>query len=290
MIREIIFRPYSAYVVGGINLLLFVAALGSLALEQLFIFVPLIVLAAVLMPGYFIVDPNESKVLVLFGKYVGTVSAYGFHWANPFLMKTKVSLRARNLDGDKIKVNDNIGNPIIIGAAIVWRVNDTAKATFAVDDYTNYVKIQSDAAVRDLAGKFPYDCFADDDDDATKETDITLRSGGEKINEVLEKELSERLEMAGIEVLEARLTHLAYSEEIASAMLQRQQATAIIAARRKIVEGAVGMVEMALVQLAKDNLVELDEERKAAMISNLLVVLCGDRSATPVVNTGTLYH
>lgn len=236
------------------------------------------------LPGLIIVNPNESKVLTLFGKYVGTVKQDGFFWVNPFTVKKKVSLRAFNLNGQQLKVNDKIGNPIEIAAVIVWQIKDTAKAVFAVENYIQYVNIQSEAAVRHLANSFPYDNVEDET------ASITLRGGAEQVSILLEKELNERLDRAGIEVMEARISHLAYAPEIAHTMLQRQQASAIISARRLIVEGAVGMVDMALQRLSDKNIVELDEERKAAMVSNLLVVLCGDRSANPVINTGTLYH
>jgi regulator of protease activity HflC (stomatin/prohibitin superfamily) len=235
--------------------------------------------------GFFVVNPNDSKVLVFFGKYSGTVNESGFYWANPFYSKSKVSLKARTIEGDKIKVNDKIGNPIIIGTVIVWQVEDSAKAKFEVENYEMYVKLQSDAAVRHLAGSYSYDHFGDDE---SKE--ITLRGGGEHINDVLVSELKERLKLAGVKILEARITHLAYAEEIAQAMLQRQQATAVVAARTKIVEGAVGMVQLALNKLSAENIIDLDDEKKAAMVSNLLVVLCGDKGANPVVNAGTLYN
>ncbi|ETZ21012.1 SPFH domain-containing protein [Pedobacter sp. V48] len=237
-----------------------------------------------ILPGFIINNPNEAKVLTLFGEYVGTVKTDGFFWVNPLTIKRKVSLKARNLNGHQIKVNDKLGNPIEIAAVVVWQIKETAKATFAVEDYLQYVTIQSEAAVRHLANIFPYDNFEDE------EATITLKDGAEKVSSLLEAELSERLSRAGIEVVEARISHLAYAQEIASAMLQRQQATAVIAARKLIVEGAVGMVEMALDRLSEKNIVELDEERKAAMVSNLLVVLCGDRNVQPVVNTGTLYN
>ncbi len=237
-----------------------------------------------LLPGFLVVNPNESSVLVLFGDYTGTVKHNGFFWVNPFLTRKKISLRARNLNGDPIKVNDKIGNPIMIGIVLVWKAKDTFKAAFEVDDYIHYVEIQSEAAIRKLAGHYPYDNF----DDA--EAEISLRSGGEEVNHQLEAELSERLERAGIDVLEARISYLAYSSEIAGAMLRRQQATAIIAARKKIVEGAVSMVEMALEMLSDKKLVDLDEDKKAAMVSNLMVVLCSDKDASPVINTGTLHQ
>lgn len=237
-----------------------------------------------ILPGLIIINPNESKVLTLFGKYVGTVKKDGFFWVNPFTVKKKVSLKAFNLNGQQLKVNDSVGNPIEIAAVIVWQIKDTANAIFAVENYLQYVNIQSEAAVRHLANSFPYDNFEDES------AHISLRGGAEQVSILLEKELNERLDRAGIEVLEARISHLAYAPEIAHTMLQRQQASAIISARRLIVEGAVGMVDMALTRLSEKNIVELDEERKAAMVSNLLVVLCGDRSVNPVVNTGTLYH
>lgn len=233
--------------------------------------------------GFFIVNPNESTVLTLFGEYKGTVKKNGFFWANPFFLKKKISLRARNLDSEPIKVNDKIGNPVMIGVVLVWRVKETFKAAFDVNNYEHFVDIQTEAAIRKLAGLYPYDNFEDED------AEITLRSGGEEVNEELEKEVTERLAIAGIEVIEARINYLAYAQEIAQAMLKRQQATAIVAARFKIVEGAVGMVEMALDELSKKQIVELDEEKKATMVSNLMVVLCGDKEATPVVNTGSIY-
>lgn len=245
----------------------------------------LFVIIFFIMIGFFIVNPNDSKVLTLFGKYSGTVVDNGFFWGNPFYGKAKISLKARTLEGDKIKVNDRLGNPIIIGTVIIWRVIDSAKARFEVENYEMYVKLQSDTAVRHLAGSYSYDHFGDDETN-----EITLRSGGDHINMELMKELKDRLSLAGVEVIEARITHLAYSEEIAHAMLQRQQATAVVAARTKIVEGAVGMVHLALEKLKKEGIVDLDEDKKAAMVSNLLVVLCSDKAANPVVNTGTLYH
>jgi regulator of protease activity HflC (stomatin/prohibitin superfamily) len=242
------------------------------------------VIGVFILPGFVVVNPNESKVLTFFGKYVGTIKQDGFFWVNPFTVKRKVSLRAFNLNGQQLKVNDSVGNPIEIAAVIVWQIKNTASAIFAVENYLQYVNIQSEAAVRHLANSFPYDNIEDET------ASITLRGGAEQVSILLEKELNERLDRAGIEVLEARISHLAYAPEIAHTMLQRQQASAIISARRLIVEGAVGMVEMALQRLSEKNIVDLDEERKAAMVSNLLVVLCGDRSVNPVVNTGTLYH
>lgn len=236
--------------------------------------------------GFFLVNPNFSKVLLLFGKYIGTVKENGFFWANPFYTKKMISLRASNFDSERVKVNDKLGNPIMISTILVWRVKNTYKAAFEVDNYENFVRVQSDAAVRKLASLYPYDNFEDEG----KEEELTLRASVNEVSEALEEELSERLAMAGIEVLEARIGYLAYAEEIANAMLKRQQATAIVAARHKIVEGAVSMVEMALAQLSKKNIIDLDEERKAAMVSNLMVILCSDKDATPVVNAGTLNH
>jgi regulator of protease activity HflC (stomatin/prohibitin superfamily) len=248
-------------------------------------------LIALLIPliasiGFFIVNPNESMVLVLFGKYQGTVRTDGFFWVNPFNVKKKISLRAHNFDNEPIKVNDKLGNPIMIGAVVVWRVKDTYKSAFDVNDYLEFVGIQSEAALRNLAGHYPYDEFQDDD----QEAEISLRGGGDEVNNKLEEALDHSLGIAGIEVLEARISHLAYANEIAGVMLQRQQATAIVAARRKIVEGAVGMVEMALEELSRKDIVHLDDEKKAAMVSNLMVVLCSDKAVTPVVNTGSLYN
>ena len=234
--------------------------------------------------GLMVINPNEGKVLTFFGKYVGTVVDNGFFMINPFMVRKTVSLRARNLNGEPIKVNDKMGNPIMIGVVLVWRVKDTFRACFAVDNYEKFVDVQSEAAVRSLAGSYPYDNLEDEN------ADITLRSGGEEVNNLLEESLSERLNIAGIEIIEARISYLAYAPEIASAMLQRQQATAIVAARHKIVEGAVSMVEMALQQLSEKEIIDLDEEKKAAMVSNLMVVLTSDRAASPVINTGSLYQ
>ena len=271
----------------------------------------LVVLWIILNCGYMQLEPNEARAMVFFGKYKGTFKETGFFWVNPFMDKKKLSLRARNLDVEPIKVNDKIGNPILIGLVLVWRLKDTYKAMFEIDAQTmaatttagdgktvtvgsavanrmnafeNFVKIQSDAALRQVAGQYAYD------DNEGAEGELTLRSGGEEINDQLEQKLNERLAMAGIEVMEARINYLAYAPEIAAVMLRRQQASAIISAREKIVEGAVSMVHMALDKLSKDEVVELDEDKKAAMVSNLLVVLCADEAAQPVVNTGTLNH
>ena len=251
---------------------------------------PLVVLGSVLLFvalmllffGLFVVNPNEARVLQLFGRYVGTVSDQGFRWANPFYTKRRISLRVRNFETDRSKVNDADGNPIEIAAVVVWKVIDTAEATFEVDDYVNFMHVQSESAVRNLATQYPYDTRQDDQ--------ISLRGKTEEIAGQLKTEIQGRLHKAGLEVLEARITHLAYAPEIASSMLQRQQAGAIIEARERIVEGAVSMVQMALDNLSSRGSVELDEERKAAMVSNLLVVLCGDKGTQPVLNTGTLYQ
>ena len=272
----------------------------------------LIIVWFILLAGYMQLEPNEARAMVFFGKYKGTFKETGFFWVNPFLDKKKLSLRARNLDVEPIKVNDKIGNPILIGLVLVWKLKDTYKAMFEIDSQTmaasasagtnanqvsignavagrmnafeNFVKIQSDAALRQVAGQYAYD------DNEADTNELTLRSGGEEINEQLEQKLNERLAMAGMEVVEARINYLAYAPEIAAVMLRRQQASAIITAREKIVEGAVSMVRMALHKLSEEEIVELDEEKKAAMVSNLLVVLCADEAAQPVVNAGTLNH
>jgi len=257
------------------------------SLPQILVLLSLLIVAAVILPpGYFTLQPNEAKVLVLFGKYKGTIRSDGFHWTNPLQLtqprsKYTVSQRIRNFEIEKLKVNDKRGNPIEIAAVVVWRVVDTAHALFDVDHYEHYVKIQSDAALRHLANCYPYD--------HGEEEEVTLRSGMDEVAQVLRQELQERLAKAGVQVDETRLTHLAYAPEIAGAMLRRQMAEAIIAARRKIVHGAVSMVEMALEDLKSKKVVELDEDRKAAMVSNLLVVLCGEAEAQPVINAGTLY-
>lgn len=273
----------------------------------LYVLGALLILSVIILNfGYMQLEPNEARVMVFFGKYKGTFKETGFFWVNPFMEKKKISLRARNLDVEPIKVNDKIGNPILIGLVLVWRVKDTYKAMFEIDSQTmaessvtnnvvnsvgnrmnafeNFVKIQSDAALRQVAGQYAYD------DNETSSEELTLRSGGDEINDQLEQKLNERLIMAGMEIVEARINYLAYAPEIAAVMLRRQQASAIISAREKIVEGAVSMVKMALDKLSEEEIVELDEERKAAMISNLLVVLCADEPAQPVVNTGTLHH
>jgi len=244
----------------------------------------LLIISLFLMKGLLIVQPNHSRVLNFFGKYAGTIKDNGWFFVNPFYTTENISLRAQNLESSRLKVNDKMGNPIEIGAVIVWQVSDTYKAVYDVVNYKEYVLRQSEAAVRHLANSFPYDNLEDE------HADITLRNGAEKVAEILEKELMDRLAPAGINIKEARISHLAYAPEIAGAMLQRQQATAIVAARTKIVEGAVGMVEMALEMLSRKDIVHLDEEKKAAMVSNLMVVLCGERGAQPILNTGTLYQ
>ena len=282
MENEKIVKSSSGYVMALVTfLILILGILGILLMRNPFL-VLLVIFAVGMVPGFFIVNPNGSKVLVLFGAYKGTVKDNGFFWANPFFTKQKISLRARNFDSERVKVNDKVGNPILINVILVWRVRDTYKAAFDVDVYEGFVRIQTDAAVRKLAGSYPYDNF----DDAR--ADITLRSGMDEVNEALENEVTERLSIAGLEVIEARIGYLAYAPEIASAMLKRQQAVAIVAARKKIVEGAVLMVEDALEQLANDNIIEFDDDKKASMVSNLMVVLCGDKEAIPVINAGSL--
>ncbi|WP_334167825.1 SPFH domain-containing protein [Phocaeicola paurosaccharolyticus] len=265
----------------------------------------LFIVFIVLMPGYFSQEPNEARAMVFFGKYKGTCKETGFFWVNPFMDKKKLSLRARNLDIEPIKVNDKIGNPVMIGLVLVWKLKDTYRAMFEIDAQTmadkgngqigvtvagrmkafeEFVAVQSDAALRQVAGEYAYDESEHGSDE------LTLRGGGEEINDQLEKRLNERLDMAGMEVVEARINYLAYAPEIAAVMLRRQQATAIISAREKIVEGAVSMVKLALNKLADEEIVDLDEEKKAAMVSNLLVVLCADEPAQPVINSGTLNH
>ena len=277
---------------------------GSIIL--FFLLLLFLALAVLMIPGYFSQEPNEARVMVFFGKYKGTFTETGFFWVNPFMNKKKLSLRARNLDVEPIKVNDKIGNPILIGLVLVWKLKDTYKAMFEIDAQTmadnrgsgqmtvtvagrmnafdDFVRVQSDAALRQVAGLYAYD------DNEADLDELTLRSGGDEINEQLEQKLNERLAMAGMEIVEARINYLAYAPEIAAVMLRRQQASAIISAREKIVEGAVSMVRMALHKLSEEEIVELDEEKKAAMVSNLLVVLCADEAAQPVVNTGTLNH
>src|SRR5664279_1826011 len=283
MKKELIVKPVSGYSELIIALLLLGGAIAAFLTEIILLGGLLAVLFIFIVLGFTVVDPNGSCVMVLFGAYKGTIRENGFFWVNPFYIKRMISLRARNFNSDPIKVNDKIGNPIKIGLVLVWRVAETYNAVFDVDDYQHFVLVQSDAALRKLAGLYPYDNFED------HEAVIALRSGGEEVNNELEKEIRERLQICGIEVIEARINYIAYAEEIANAMLRRQQASAVVSARFKIVEGAVSMVEMALEQLSNKKIVELDEEKKAAMVSNLMVVLCGDKDATPIVNTGTLH-
>ncbi|MEN2434862.1 SPFH domain-containing protein [Weeksellaceae bacterium A-14] len=288
---EKILKPMSGYLALVICLALFVSGIYLMIVgsgnESVFVIVLSVlcfVAFAFFIKGLMIIQPNHSRVLNFFGKYVGSVKENGLFFINPLFSTQKISLRSENLQGQTLKVNDKMGNPIEIAAVLVWKVGDTYKAAYEVENYLSYVKMQSEAAVRHLAVSFPYDNLEDE------EADITLRDGGDQVNKILETELLERLSPAGIVVQEARITHLAYASEIAGAMLQRQQATAIVAARTKIVEGAVGMVDMALKKLSAENIVELDDERKAAMVSNLMVVLCGEKAATPILNAGTLYN
>ena len=283
MKKEKDYTPVSGYLMLLIVIVLLFVSVAGMIVAKNPILLPLLILAILFMPGFFFVNPNSSIVLVLFGDYKGTVKSNGFFWVNPLFSKKPISLRARNFDSDKIKVNDKVGNPIQIGVILVWQVKDTFKSAFEVDNYESFVKLQSDSAVRKLAGSYPYDNF-------DTESELTLRSGHDEINHALEENLRNRLEMAGIHVVEARIGYLAYAPEIAGAMLRRQQAAAVVSARFKIVEGAVSMVEMALDHLAKKQIIELDEERKAAMVSNLMVVLCADKDVNPIVNAGTLNH
>ena len=286
MKAEKIIKPANGYLMLLLTLNLFIGSIVFSIQQGNPIYLILTAISFIGFFGFILVNPNTSKVVLLFGKYVGTIKENGLYWANPFFTKKGISLRASNFDSERLKVNDKLGNPIMISTILVWRVTDTYKAAFDVDNYENFVRVQTDAAVRKLASMYPYDNFADEG----HVEDITLRSSVNEVSEALEKEIEERLSIAGIEVLEARIGYLAYAQEIASAMLKRQQATAIVAARHKIVEGAVSMVEMALIELSKKNIVDLDYERKAAMVSNLMVILCGDKEATPVVNAGTLNH
>jgi len=286
MSQEKIITPINGYFMLFICLIVFFGSIALLVSTGTVLWVVSLFLGLFAAFGLVLVNPNSSRVLLLFGKYVGTIKKNGLYWVNPFYSKKKISLRASNFDSERLKVNDKLGNPVMISTILVWRVTDTYKAAFDVDDYKNFVRVQTDAAVRKLASMYPYDNFADEG----IEEDITLRSSVNEVSEALEREIQDRLQMAGIEVLEARIGYLAYAQEIANAMLKRQQATAIVAARHKIVEGAVSMVEMALEELNAKDIVDLDEERKAAMVSNLMVVLCSDKDASPIVNTGTLNH
>ncbi|WP_439582182.1 SPFH domain-containing protein [Dyadobacter bucti] len=280
-------RSISGYLLFATGLLMLFGGIAfSISDETPFLGILISLTGFVILIGLTVINPNEAVITTFFGDYMGTMKQNGLRWVNPLFRRKKISLRARNLNGQKLKVNDRLGNPIEIAAVVVWRVGDTAKASFEVDDYVKYVEIQSEAAVRHLAGIYAYDTMEDED---LQIQEVTLRDGSGKINEMLEAELTERLSRAGIDVLEARISHLAYAPEIAGAMLQRQQASAVVAARRQIVNGAVGMVDMALAMLSEKGIVQLDEERKAAMVSNLLVVLCGEKAATPILNAGTLY-
>jgi regulator of protease activity HflC (stomatin/prohibitin superfamily) len=264
----------------GVAVATFLLGFLFLLLELYFLGVVFFVVTGLIGPGFVMVQPNEARALIFFGKYAGSVRESGFFWVNPLTLKKRVSLRVRNFNSEKLKVNDAAGNPIIIGAVVVWKVVDSAKALFDVDNYEEFVAIQSETAIRSLASRYPYDSHADD---------VPSLRGIDEVAETLKREVEERLEVAGVEVIEARISHLAYAPEIAQAMLRRQQAEAIIAARRKIVEGAVGMVESALARIEGENLLQLDEERKAAMVNNLLVALVAEGDVQPVINTGTLY-
>lgn len=279
---EKLFTARSGYLFIVLEIVLIGLAIIGFANEAIVFAAPLTVIFVFIATGFIAVDPNQCFVLLLFGAYKGTIKDNGFFWANPFFTKKKFSLRARNFNSEPIKVNDKLGNPIMIGLVLVWNVEETYKAAFGVDEYEHFVVVQSEAALRKLAGLYPYDNIEDD------HAKITLRDGGEEVNQMLEGEIRERLDIAGIHVIEARINYIAYAQEIAQAMLKRQQATAIVAARFKIVEGAVSMVEMALDELSKREIVKLDEDRKATMVSNLLVILCGDKEASPVVNAGTI--
>lgn len=286
MKKEFEFKALNGYVMIAIWLILCIGSVLGLVFspDYLFVFIPVLCISIFCMVGLAVVNPNESLVLVLFGNYKGTIKENGFFWFNPLMMRKKISLRARNFDSQPIKVNDKVGNPIMIGLVLVWKVENTYRAAFEVDEYEHFVTVQSDAALRKLAGMYPYDNFEDE------KAELTLRSGVEEVNDQLATELIERLNIAGIKVIEARINYIAYASEIAGAMLRRQQAQAVVAARSKIVEGAVGMVQMALTQLSEKQIIDLDEDKKAAMVSNLMVVLCSDVSAQPIVNAGTLHN
>ena len=282
--QEANYRAVSGYLILLVLLISILATIYSFKNVITWLGVVLCVADFLIAIGFTVVNPNESAVLILFGAYKGTIKKNGLFWVNPFFVRKKISLRARNFDSETIKVNDKIGNPIKIGCVLVWKVENTYKAAFEVDDYVHFVYVQSETALRKLAGIYPYDNFEDHD------AQITLRGGGGEVNHELEEEIRERLEIAGIHVIEARINFIAYAEEIAGAMLRRQQATAVVAARFKIVEGAVSMVQMALEQLVEKGIVDFDDEKKAAMVSNLMVVLCGDKDPSPIVNTGTLHQ
>jgi len=282
MKTEKIITALNGYLVVVMLLVLTALMLYGFISNNMMLGVASFLIFVLLTKGFIVVSPNSSKVLLLFGDYKGSVKQSGFFWINPLYNRTSLSLRARNFESEKIKVNDKMGNPIMISVILVWKVKDTFKATFEVDNYENFIKIQTDSAVRKLAGSFPYDHF--EDERAT----VTLSTNFDDVNKALEHEVTQRLEIAGIEVVESRIGYLAYAPEIAHSMLRRQQASAVVAARHKIVEGAVGMVESALKLLADKEIIEFDEDRKASMVSNLMVVLCGDSETKPVINTGTL--
>ncbi len=282
MKTEKIIQPFNGYIIVVIMSITLLAIIAGLWTNNLLIAIPLLPIVILLGKGLVIISPNDSKVFLLFGDYKGTVKQNGLFWVNPLYNRITLSLKARNFESEAIKVNDKMGNPILISVILVWRVRDTFKSTFEVSDYKNFIQIQTDSAVRKLAGSFPYDHF--EDERAT----ITLSTNFDDVNKALEHEITERLTIAGIEVIESRIAYLAYAPEIAHSMLRRQQASAVVAARHKIVEGAVGMVESALQLLADKKIIEFDEDKKAVMVSNLMVVLCGDSETKPVINTGTL--
>ena len=282
MKTEKIITPFNGYLAVVMLLISSVLIVYGFSSNNNVLVNALIPILILITKGLIVISPNSSKVLLLFGDYKGSVKQNGLFWINPLYTRTSLSLRARNFESEKIKVNDKMGNPIMISVILVWKVKDTFKATFEVDNYENFIKIQTDSAVRKLAGSFPYDHF--EDEKAT----VTLSTNFDDVNKALEHEVTQRLEIAGIEVVESRIGYLAYAPEIAHSMLRRQQASAVVAARHKIVEGAVGMVESALKLLADKEIIEFDEDRKAAMVSNLMVVLCGDSETKPVINTGTL--
>jgi regulator of protease activity HflC (stomatin/prohibitin superfamily) len=282
MKTEKVLIPFNGYLVVVVLLLSIAVALYGFISNNMILAVTSLLIFILLVKGFIVIGPNSSKVLLLFGDYKGSIKQSGLFWVNPFYNKTSLSLRARNFESEKIKVNDKMGNPILISVILVWKVKDTFKSTFEVDNYEGFIRIQTDSAVRKLAGSFPYDHF--EDERAT----VTLSTNFDDVNKALEHEVTQRLEIAGIEVIESRIGYLAYAPEIAHSMLRRQQASAVVAARHKIVEGAVGMVESALKLLADKEIIEFDEDRKATMVSNLMVVLCGDSETKPVINTGTL--
>jgi regulator of protease activity HflC (stomatin/prohibitin superfamily) len=282
MKTEKVLTPFNGYLVVGILLLSLAITFYGFISSNIILAAPSLLISVFLAKGFIVIGPNSSKVLLLFGDYRGSIKESGLFWTNPFYYKTSLSLRARNFESEKIKVNDKMGNPILISVILVWKVKDTFKSTFEVDNYETFIRIQTDSAVRKLAGSFPYDHF--EDERAT----VTLSTNFDDVNKALEHEVTQRLEIAGIEVIESRIGYLAYAPEIAHSMLRRQQASAVVAARHKIVEGAVGMVESALNLLADKEIIQFDEDKKATMVSNLMVVLCGDSETKPVINTGTL--